>query len=44
MPPEMLQQLDLAQSALSQNLLAKNICDLLDSHALVGLAVHGSAV
>ncbi|CAF3612298.1 unnamed protein product [Fusarium graminearum] len=38
---EVLEQLDLAQGALGQNLLAKNIGDLLDGYALVGLVVDG---
>jgi hypothetical protein len=42
--PEVLQELDLAQSALGENLLAKDIGDLLDGDPLVGLIVHGSAV
>ena len=37
----MLEKLDLAQGALGQNLLAKNIGDLLDGDALVGLVVNG---
>lgn len=41
MATEVLEQLDLAQGALGQNLLAKNICDLLDGDALVGLVVDG---
>nr|POE54347.1 hypothetical protein CFP56_41286 [Quercus suber] len=39
MATEMLQQLDLAQSALRQNLLAKNIGDLLDRDALSAVCV-----
>ncbi len=41
---EVLQQLDLPQRALGQNLLAKNIGDLLDGNAFGGLHVGGSAV
>ena len=41
---EVLQQLDFAQGALGQNLLGKDICDLLDSDALAGLVVGGRAV
>ena len=41
MAAEVLEKLDLAQSALGQNLLAKNIGDLLDGDALVGLVVNG---
>ena len=40
----MLQQLDLAQGALGQNLLAEDIGDLLDGHTLVRLVIHGGAV
>lgn len=39
---KVLEQLDLAQGALCENLLAKDICDLLDSDAFVGLVVDGS--
>ncbi len=35
----MLQKLELAQGALSQDLLAENICDLLDSYSFAGLLV-----
>lgn len=42
MTAEVLEQLDLAQSALGENLLAEDIGDLLDGDALVGLVVHGS--
>lgn len=38
--PEVLQELDLAQGALGQNLLAEHIGDLLDGNTLVGLVVH----
>lgn len=41
MAAEVLEKLDLAQGALGQNLLAKNIGDLLDGDALVGLVVNG---
>lgn len=41
---EMLQQLDLAKSALSQNLLAENIGDLLDGYTFTGLVVGSSTV
>ena len=44
MASEVLQQLDLAQSALGENLFAKDIGDFLDSDSLVGLVVHGGAV
>lgn len=44
MAAEVLQQLDLAQSALGENLLAKDIGDLFDSDALVGLSVYRGAV
>lgn len=44
MAAEVLQQLDLAQSALGENLLAKNIGDLFDSDALVRLSVYRRAV
>lgn len=40
----MLQQLDFAQGALGQNLLAKDIGDFLDGNSLVGLVVDGSTV
>lgn len=44
MSPEMLQQLDLAQSALGQNLFAKDVGDLLDSDTPVIRIMNGSAV
>lgn len=44
MASEVLQQLDLAQCALGEDLLAEDIGDLLDGDALVGLVVHGGAV
>lgn len=43
MTAEVLKQLDLAQSALGENLLAEDIGDLLDGHAFVGLGVDGGA-
>jgi hypothetical protein len=43
-PPEVLEQLDLSQSALCENLLAEDICDLFDGDALVGGIVHSSAL
>lgn len=43
MAPEVLQELDLAQGALGQNLFAKDIGDLLDGDAFVGLVVNGRA-
>lgn len=42
--PEMLQELDLAQSALGQNLLAEDIGDFLDGNTLVGLVVDRSTI
>jgi hypothetical protein len=42
MAPEVLEKFDLAQGALGQNLLAKDIGNLLDGDAFVGLVVHGS--
>ena len=44
MAAEVLQELDLAQGALGQDLLAEHIGDLLDGDALVRLVVHGGAV
>jgi hypothetical protein len=44
MASEVLQQLDLAQRALGQNLLAKNIGDLLDGDAFCGMDVGRGAV
>lgn len=44
MPAEMLQELDLAQSALGQNLFAEDIGDLLDGDTLVCRIINGSAV
>ena len=41
---EVLEQLDLAESSLGENLLAKDIGDLLDGDALIGLVVDGSAI
>jgi hypothetical protein len=40
---EVLQELDFAQGTLGQDLLAEDIGDLLDGHALAGLVVGGSA-
>lgn len=40
---EVLEELDLAQGALGEDLLAKDIGDLFDGNALVGLVVHGGA-
>lgn len=42
--PEVLEELDFAQCALGQNLLAKNIGDFLDGDTFVGLVVHRGAV
>jgi hypothetical protein len=42
--PEVLQELDLAQGALGQDLLAEDIGDLLDGNTLVGLVIHGRAI
>ena len=44
MAPEMLQQLNLAQSTLGQDLFAKDIGDLLDSDALAGRIMNGGAM
>jgi hypothetical protein len=41
--PEVLQQLDLAQGALGQDLLAEDIGDLFNGDALVGLVIDGRA-
>jgi hypothetical protein len=41
---EMLEKLDFSQSALCQDLLAKNICYFLDRDAFLGLGVRRSAV
>jgi hypothetical protein len=38
---EVLQELDLAQGALGQDLLAEDICDLLDSYSLARLVIRG---
>ena len=43
MTPEMLQQFDLSQGALSQDLLAEDVGDLLDGDAFAGLSVLGGA-
>ena len=40
----MLEQLDFAQSALGEDLLAEDVGDLFDGDALAGLVVGGSAV
>lgn len=42
--PEMLQELDLAQGALGQNLLAEDIGDFLDGNTLVGLVIDRSTI
>lgn len=42
--PEVLKELDLAQGALGQDLLAEDIGDLLDSDTLVGLVVHRGTI
>lgn len=44
MSSEMLQELDFAQSALGQDLLAEDIGNLLDRDALIRLIVHCCAV
>jgi hypothetical protein len=44
MSSKVLEELDLAQGALRQNLLAKDIGDLFDGDSLVGLAIYGGAV
>lgn len=44
MAAEVLQQLDLAQGALGENLLAEDIGDLFDGDTLVGLSVDRGAV
>ena len=44
MSSKVLEELDLAQGALRQNLLAKDIGDLFDGHSLVGLAIYGGAI
>ena len=43
MASEVLQELDFAQGALGENLLAEDIGNLLDGDAFVGLVVDGSA-
>ena len=40
----MLQELDFSQGSLRQDLLAKDICDLLDSDTFTRLAVGRSAI
>jgi hypothetical protein len=42
--PEVLKELDLAQSALSENLFAKDIGDLFNGDALIRLVIHSSTV
>ena len=42
--PEMLEELDFAQGALSEDLFTKDICDLLDCDAFVRLVVDRRAV
>lgn len=42
MAAEVLEQLDLAQGALGENLLAKDIGDLFDGNTFVALVVYGS--
>lgn len=44
MAAEVLEQLDLAQGALGENLLAEDICDFLDGNTLVGLVIDGSTI
>ena len=44
MAAEVLQQLNLTQSALSENLFAEDIRDLLDSDTLASLVVHGRTI
>jgi hypothetical protein len=44
MSTEMLQELDLAQSAFGQNFLAEYIGNFLNRDTLISLVVHGSAV
>lgn len=41
MAAEVLQELDLTQRPLGEDLLAEDICDLLDGDPLVGLVIHG---
>jgi hypothetical protein len=40
---EVLQELDFTQSALGQDLLAEDVCDLLDGHSFASLVVRGRA-
>jgi hypothetical protein len=40
---EVLKELDLSESSLGQNLLAEDICDLLDGNSFASLAIGGSA-
>lgn len=44
MASEVLQQLDLAQGALGQNLLAEDIGDLFDGNTFIGLVVDGGTI
>lgn len=44
MSSEVLQQLDLTESSLGENLLAKDIGNLLDGDTFIGLVVHGGAI
>lgn len=44
MSPEVLEQLDFAERALGEDLLAEYIGHFLDSDALVRLVVNGSAI
>ena len=44
MASEVLEELDLSQGTLRENLLAENIGDFLDGHAIACLAIGGRAV
>ena len=44
MASEVLEELDLSQGTLSENLLAEDIGDLLDGHAVACLTIGGRAV
>lgn len=44
MASEVLQQLDLAQGALGQNLLAEDIGNLFDGNTFIGLVVDGGTI
>lgn len=44
MPPEVLEQFYLAQSTFRQDLLAEDICNLLDRNALAGLGIRSRAI